>query len=344
MAETHIAENVNYKLGKLYKDKFGKDVTSFESLYAHGSDRKIIRLKRSDASTVVGIFNENIPENLAFLSFSKHFKSSGFNVPEIFCVSPDNSSYLMEDLGDTTLFKKICDDKVRFSSENIELYKKAIEHLVEFQTNAGKTVDYSLCYQYDEFGEDNIRFDLDYFKKRFLGSFYKKELDDEKLKNDLTYLTKKLLELPRNYFLYRDFQSRNIMLHKNDLFFIDYQSGRKGALQYDIASLLYDARADIPQELREELLDFYISTAKRNIKTDANSFKKYFWYFAMIRILQALGAYGYVGIAKGRKEFLQGIPYALKNIKFILNNRIEKGKLKYLKLTLSEINYETAQN
>jgi aminoglycoside/choline kinase family phosphotransferase len=344
MNETGLTENINEILGKLYKDTFNNEVTSFESLYPHGSDRKIIRLKSSDKSSIVGIYNENIPENLAFLSFSKHFKSSGLNVPEIFSVSPDNTSYLMEDLGDITLFKKICDDKARFSNENVELYKIAIEHLIEFQTLAGKNIDYSLCYQFDEFGEDNIHYDLNYFKHRFLGYFYKKEIDNVKLGNDLSHLTKKLLELPRDYFLYRDFQSRNIMLHKNDLYFIDYQSGRKGAMQYDIASLLYDARADIPQELREELLDFYIITAKRNVNVDSNSFKQYFWYFAMIRILQALGAYGYVGITKGRKDFLQSIPYALRNINFILNSRIEKGKLEYLKNILTELNYETAQN
>ena len=344
MNEAGTKENVNEELGRLYKDTFNNEVTSFESLYPHGSDRKIIRLKSSDGSSAVGICNENIPENLAFISFSKHFKSSGLKVPEIFSVSHDNASYLMEDLGDTTLFKKICDDKVRFSVENIGLYKNAIEYLIEFQTTAGKNIDYSLCYQLNEFGKENIRFDLDYFKQRFLGSFYKKELDNEKMENDLSLLIQKLLEIPRDYFLYRDFQSRNIMLHKNDLYFIDYQSGRKGALQYDIASLLYDARADIPQELREELLDFYISTAKKNVKIDSNSFRQYFWYFAMIRILQALGAYGYVGITKGRKDFLQSIPYALKNINFILNKRIEKGKLEYLKNILSEINNETAQN
>jgi aminoglycoside/choline kinase family phosphotransferase len=344
MTENSLKENVNDTLGKLFKDTFNSEVTSSESLYPHGSDRKIIRLRSSEAPSVVGIYNENILENLAFLSFSKHFKSSGLNIPQIFSVSPDNTSYLMEDLGDITLFKKICDDKVRFSNENVGLYKKAIENLVEFQTTAGKGIDYSLCYQFDKFGEDNIRFDLNYFKQRFLGSFYNKELDNEKLENDLTFLTKKLLEQPRNYFLYRDFQSRNIMLHKNDLYFIDYQSGRKGALQYDIASLLYDARADVPQELREELLDFYIAAVKKNVKIDSKSFKQYFWYFAMIRILQALGAYGYVGITKGRKDFLQSIPYALKNINFILNNKIEKGKLEYLRNILSEINYETAQN
>jgi aminoglycoside/choline kinase family phosphotransferase len=344
MNETPLAENIIEILGKLYKGTFNNEVTSYESLYPHGSDRKIIRLKSSDKSSIVGIYNENIPENLAFLSFSKHFRSSGLNVPEVFSVSPDNASYLMKDLGDTTLFKKICDDKVRFSNENVGLYKKAIEYLVEFQTSAGKDIDYSLCYQFDEFGKDNIRYDLDYFKEKFLSNFYKKELDNEKLENDLSFLTKILLELPRNYFLYRDFQSRNIMLHKNDLYFIDYQSGRKGALQYDIASLLCDARADIPLKLREELLDYYISIVKRKVKVDSNSFKQYFWYFTTIRILQALGAYGYVGITKGRKDFLQSIPYALKNACFVLNNRIEKGKLEYLKNILSEINYETAQN
>jgi len=130
------------------------------------------------------------------------------------------------------------------------------------------------------------------------------------------------------------------MLHKNDLYYIDYQSGRKGALQYDIASLIYDAKADIPQNLRENLLEYYIAEANKYTGIDANDFKHYFWYFAMIRILQAMGAYGFLGITKGKKRFLESIPYALKNINFILNNRINKTEFGYLKTIFSEIKYD----
>ncbi len=333
---------INETLRTIYRDFFGREAVSLEPLYSHGSDRDMIRIYSSGNSSVIGIYNENTEENNAFVQFSKYFKSQGLNVPEIFFVSDDKKSYLMEDLGDTTLFKKISEDEERFGSRNIELYKKAIENLVKFQTGAGKSVDYSICYQFNEFGRENIIFDLKYFRERFLNYFYKGETDEQSLSRDLDYLTGKLLEEPRSNFLYRDFQSRNIMLYKEDLYFIDYQSGRKGALQYDIASLLYDARADLPQELREELLEYYLIEAKKTAEVDAARFRHYFWYFAMVRILQAMGAYGFLGIAKGKKRFLESIPFALKNINFILNNRVNKPEFSYLKNILSEIKYEPA--
>jgi aminoglycoside/choline kinase family phosphotransferase len=333
---------INEVLRTIYRDFFGREAVSLEPLYSHGSDRNITRIHSAADSSVIGIYNESTEENNAFVKFSEHFKSQGLNVPEIYYVSDDKKSYLMEDLGDTTLFKKISGDEVRFGSGNIELYKKAIGNLIRFQTEAGKSVDYRICYQFSEFGKENIEFDLNYFRQRFLDNFYKEKIDEQNLNRDLSFLTHKLLEEQRGHFLYRDFQSRNIMLHKDNLYFIDYQSGRKGALQYDIASLLYDARADIPQELREELLEYYISEAKNAANVDAGMFRHYFWYFAMIRILQAMGAYGFLGIAKGKKRFLESIPFALKNINFILNNRVEKSEFSYLKNILSEIKYEPA--
>ncbi len=335
------SDNILYSiLSVLYRNSFKHEAVSFEPLYAHGSDRNIVRIHSESQKPVIGIHSNDEAENRAFIGYSKHFKSQGLNVPEIYNVSEDTHFYLMEDLGDTTLFKKISEDKVKFSRHNIELYKQAIKNLIRFQTEAGRTIDYGLCYQFSEFGKDNIEFDLNYFKQRFLENFYKKELDVSRLENELDFLKQKLLEQPRDYFLYRDFQSRNIMLLKNDLYFIDYQSGRRGALQYDIASLMYDARADVPQNLRESLLEYYIQEAGKCVKIDADEFSHYFWYFAMVRILQAMGAYGFLGITKGKKRFLDSIPYAVKNINFMLSKRINKSEFSYLKNIFSEINYE----
>lgn len=340
MAQTESLINIDKILKELYRNSFKQEAVSVEPVYSHGSDRNIIRIHSQNNKPVIGIYNSNKAENNAFIEFSKHFKSNGLNVPEIYRVSGDSHAYLMEDLGDITLFNKICDDSERFSRHNIGLYKHAIENLIKFQLEAGREINYSLCYQFNEFGKDNIEFDLNYFKQRFLNNFYSNELDKDRLENELDFLKQKLLEQPRDYFLYRDFQSRNIMLHKNDLYFIDYQSGRKGALQYDIASLMYDAKADVPQELREDLLEYYIAEAKKCTGIEANEFKHYFWYFAMIRILQAMGAYGFLGITKGKKRFLESIPYALKNINFILNNRINNIEFGYLKTIFSEIKYD----
>lgn len=309
----------------------------FEELSAHGSDRFIARLS-SDAGKCVGIVNKNLDENRAFIGFGKTFLENCMNVPEIYSVAKDDGSYLLEDLGDETLAKRVNSDWETGAAEKIALYEKAIEHLVRFQVNMRDKIDYKLCYQYNEFGEENIAYDINYFKERFLNVFYKSSINQNELSADLDFLKDKILELPRDYFLYRDFQSRNIMLHNNDLYFIDFQSGRRGALLYDVASLLYNAKANIPQNIREQLLEYYIETASKKTNIDSEKYKSYFWYFVMIRILQALGAYGFVGIIKNKPKFLESIPYALKNINFVLNERIENNELKYLRIIFKELN------
>lgn len=324
------------QLQQLYTKHFGESCTSFEELSAHGSDRFITRLK-SDSVTCVGIVNSNLHENRAFLGFGKTFRDNGMNVPLIYSVANDEGSYLLEDLGDETLAQKVNSDWETGTAEKFALYEKAIAHLVRFQIDMRDKVDYNLCYQFNEFGEENIKFDLKYFTERFLTVFYKKPVDLNSLGNDFSFLTGKILELPRDYFLYRDFQSRNIMIHNNDLYFIDFQSGRRGALLYDLAALLYNAKANIPQNIREQLLEHYIESASKKTNIDSGKYKSYFWYFALIRILQALGAYGFVGIVKNKPKFLESIPYALKNIDFVLNERIENNELKYLRVIIREL-------
>lgn len=314
----------------------GSEIEKYERLLSHGSDRLIVRLISSDKTKSIGIVNRHTEENRAFISFAGHFKKNSLNIPEIYIVSPSEDSYILEDLGDETLLDRISDGK-EFGSSKTGLYKTVIEELPKFQIRAGKNIDYSFCYQFNEFGEENITFDLDYFRQRFLKNFYNDNPDETSLGFDLNYIKNKILELPRDYFLYRDFQSRNIMLRSDTPCFIDFQSGRKGALLYDIASLLYDAKADIPQNTREELLEHFLLVLKDyNIK-DTESLRHHFWYFALVRILQAMGAYGYLGIVKGKRRFLESIPYALKNINFILQNRVEGKELSYLKKIFSEL-------
>jgi len=324
----------------LHKQHFGCKPMNIEPLTSHGSDRTILRL-HIHGSTSIGIINEHLQENRSFIAFGNHFRKSGINVPEIFTVSNDNYSYLMEDLGDTTLLREIQKrGDSPFGDKEIDLYKKVIEILPEFQVRAGKTIDFSFCYQFSEFAEENIRFDLDYFYNRFLLNFYKGTIDNNLLHKDINELISHLIKADRNHFLYRDFQSRNIMLKNGNFYFIDFQSGRRGALLYDLASLLYDAKACIPQDTREKLVDHYFEVVKNHTQIDTVQYQEYFWYFAVVRILQAMGAYGFLGIVKGKSRFLESIPLALTNMNFILNNRIQKNSLKYLRTIFSEIKYE----
>ncbi len=311
----------------LHQKAFGTGIAEYREISSHASDRVIIRLISDNGSSSIGIINESTDENRAFLSFGRHFRKHGLNIPKIFSESPDLKTYILEDLGDETLMKRITASEGEFPEQNKELYRTVLTDLPKFQITAGKGIDYSLCYQYDEFGKENIEYDINYFKERFLNVFCGGMYDESGLNSDLEKLTAKLLELPRDNFLYRDFQARNIMIMNERLFYIDFQSGRKGALLYDPASLLYNSRANIPQPVREELLGFYLDNVSEYSPIEKDKHTEHFWYFAVIRILQVLGAYGFLGIVKGKNRFLESVPFAISNIGFILNNRIPAKEL-----------------
>src|SRR5579862_693254 len=309
-------------LAELFENHFRVRPTNIHPLQGElgGSGRKIIRLS-SDKLSAIGIVYNVREENTAFLEFSRHFQRHGLPVPEIYGERLAEGTYLEEDLGDTTLFDFLSRNR---SAENIgsaalEAYKKAVAILPRFQIEAGRDVDYSICYPRGSFDRQSIAWDLNYFKYYFLRlagiSFNEQALED-----DFDRLTDFLLSADSQYFLYRDFQSRNIMLRDGQPFFLDYQGGRKGALQYDIASLLYDAKADLPPAIRQELLDLYIAEAGRLIHVDRDAFLHHYYAYVYVRILQALGAYGFRGFYERKAHFLQSVPYALKNLRWLLHN------------------------
>ena len=291
---------------------------NIESLPMSGSSRLYFRLSNNGHSAI-GVYNNDKKENLAFIKFTENFQKSNLNVPKIYGENLDENCYLQEDLGNTTFFefinqKRVGDD---FTQEIIGVYKTVIDNLPLFQIVAGKTLDYSFCYPRNSFDQQSMEWDLNYFKYYFL-KLSGIPFDEQKLEDNFQVFSKFLLNTESNYFLYRDFQSRNIMIHNGKPYFIDYQGGRKGALQYDIASLLYDAKANIPNAVREELLNYYILTLKKYIEVDEKEFKQYFYGFVLIRIMQALGAYGFRGFYEKKEHFLLSIPYALENLKLLL--------------------------
>jgi aminoglycoside/choline kinase family phosphotransferase len=242
-------------------------------------------------------------------------------VPEIYADDLDNGAYIEEDLGDTTLFDFLAKsrDGETISPQAIEAYRNVVAVLPRFQVEAGRDLNYRVCYPRASFDRQSIAWDLNYFKYYFL-RLSGISFNEQALENDFVRLTKFLLSADHDYFLYRDFQSRNIMLREGAPFFVDYQGGRKGALQYDIASLLYDAKADLPPSLRQHLLDHYLDrlTALVNVKRDV--FMQYFYAYVYVRIMQAMGAYGFRGFYERKPHFLQSVPYALKNIGWLLDN------------------------
>jgi aminoglycoside/choline kinase family phosphotransferase len=285
-----------------------------------GSGRKILRLDGGGKSAI-GILYGVREENAAFLEFSRHFRKHGLPVPEIYGEDLDHGAYLEEDLGDTTLFEMLSKNRRgdTVAQPVVEAYRRVIATLPRFQVEAGRDLDYKICYPRGSFDRQSIAWDLNYFKYYFLRlagiSFNEQALED-----DFDALTQFLLSAPRDFFLFRDFQSRNIMLRDGQPYFVDYQGGRKGALQYDVASLLFDAKADLPPELRQQLLDHYLETLQGYADIKRDAFLHHYYAYVYIRIMQALGAYGFRGFYERKVHFLQSVPYALKNLRWLLHN------------------------
>ncbi len=309
-------------LKKLFEQHFHMPVARMQALQGQlgGSGRNIIRLA-SENFSAIGILYDVREENVAFLEFSRHFRRHGLPVPEIYAEDLSHGAYLEEDLGNTTLFEFLSTHRAgaTISPQAIEAYRKVVAVLPRFQIEAGRDLNYKVCYPRASFDRQSIAWDLNYFKYYFL-KLAGVPFNEQALEDDFGRLTKFLLSATRDYFLYRDFQSRNIMLRDGHPFFLDYQGGRKGALQYDVASLLYDAKADLPPELRQQLLDHYIDQVAGFIKLEREIFLQHYYAYVYVRILQALGAYGFRGFYERKAHFLQSVPYALKNLRWLLQN------------------------
>jgi len=307
------------KLIALFENWANEKLLKIYKLPASGSYRQYYRISGS-TKTCLGVYNNDAKENLAFIEFSKHFYNLNLNVPIIYAVNQDDNIYLIQDLGDITLFEKLKSIKENNNSvtEILGLYKTVIKDLPKFQITGGEKLNYEYCYPRKKFDKQSMMWDLNYFKYYFL-KLAQIPFDEQILEEDFELFTDFLLKSDSNYFMYRDFQSRNIMLYDNKPFYIDYQGGRKGALQYDLASLLYDAKADLTHEIREELLEFYLDELGEYIKVEREEFKSFFYGFVLIRILQAMGAYGFRGFYENKTVFLQSIPYAIQNLNYVLN-------------------------
>jgi aminoglycoside/choline kinase family phosphotransferase len=311
---------------KILQDIFeryaGHQPKKFEKLPGSGSYREYYRM-HAKGKSAIGVFNADRKENDAFLSFTRHFLEKGLSVPRIYQEDLENNIYLLEDLGDITLFSFLMENRENgeFPEKAIPFYKKIVEELPLFQIYGNEGLDYSKCYPRSKFDKQSMMWDLNYFKYYFL-KLAKISFDEQELENDFQKFSDWLLTENSDFFLYRDFQSSNIMIRDHQTYYIDYQGGRKGALQYDLASLLWDAKADIPFELRNYLLEHYLEHAQKHLPVNTARFKNYYYGFVLIRLLQAMGAFGFRGFYENKPSFLKSIPYALKNLTFLLNQYI----------------------
>jgi len=318
---------IKEELIQLYEGHFREEMTAFEVLPPSGSYREYCRIK-SENHQAIGAWNNDVQENIAFLEFSYHFFRKGIAVPEIYMVNQEKTCYIQEDLGTLTLFDYLTRtrEKEGFSDKIINTYKKVLRELPRIQITAGKGIDYRYCYPRAAFDKQSMMWDLNYFKYYFL-KLAKIHFNEQALEDDFQNFTDYLLAAENNFFLYRDFQSRNIMLRNNQVAFIDYQGGREGPLQYDLASLLYDGKADIPQYVRNELLEFYLDELEKYKQINRDEFKAYYTGYVLIRIMQAMGTYGFRGFYEKKEHFLKSIPFALENLKYLLQNNNIPEKL-----------------
>ena len=292
-----------------------------------GSARKYFRVI-TDGKSLIGTYSNNVEENEAFLCFSKHFHDLGLNVPEVFAVNEERTCYLQSDFGDDNLFAHVQKALIASSgpstgsgtlasySENvIELYKKALGHLVKLQVLGHKGLDYTKAYPTERFDRQAIIDDLNYFKYYFVKPHEEIDFNETRLGKDFEAFADFVSQAPCDFFMYRDFQSRNIMVKDGELYFIDFQGGRKGPLNYDVVSLLYQVKAQIPQTIRDELVNYYKAELSQYMSPEAVKFDTYQPYFVYLRLMQVLGAYGFRGLIQKKSHFIESIPYALKELK-----------------------------
>ncbi|MEO8768480.1 MAG: RNase adapter RapZ [Ferruginibacter sp.] len=307
------------EIKELFTAHFKTTAVSIDKLPQSGSDRMYFRIE-TPTQNYIATYNINIAENETFINFSRHFKRIGAPVPEVYAMNEAGNIYLQEDFGDHSLLNIL---EAQGYTENLfELYKKSLHALAQLQIKADAGLNYNDCITSKEFGKQAIVADLLYFKYYFLDTL-KIPYDKEKLINDFDALSTYLAQVDHKYFMFRDFQSRNIMVKDGDVFFIDYQGGMKGALQYDVASLLWQAKADLSDDWKNKLLLYYIDCVNEILEkpVDRIRFESQYNGYVLIRLLQVLGAYGFRGLFERKAHFLTSIPLALNNLKWFISNK-----------------------
>jgi aminoglycoside/choline kinase family phosphotransferase len=312
-------EQVLDEIKELFESSVALPLLDIEKIPQSGSDRTYFRINASGRS-FIATYGKNIKENDTFIYFSKHFKSCNCPVPQIFAVNSDSTIYIQEDFGNISLLNKL--DEQGFSTEVYSLFQASLKELARLQIVGDKDLDYNRCITSKEFGKQAILSDLLYFKYYFLDTL-QLPYDKEQLLEEFERLSSFLTEADHKYFMFRDFQSRNLMVSEGRIHFIDFQGGMKGALQYDVASLLWQARAELPDEWKNKLLDDYMGYVEEILSVPLNrkEFVSQYNGYVLIRLLQVLGAYGFRGLFERKAHFLTSIPLALKNLKWFISNR-----------------------
>lgn len=301
--------------------QLGETLVEMRPISAHASDRKLLRLKTGNGR-YVAVKDSSPDEFRAFTNLTKHFSSYSLPVPRILCSEPRYLLTIVEDLGDKTLLETLLEergDREEVPDRLIRLYEDAISVLPRFQVEAGATIDFTSCYPERRFDRKNMLFDMEFFLVEYVRRLGF-EVQDERLRGDFEALANFLMRADSHFFMYRDFQARNIVVKDSErVGFVDYQGGRAGPLQYDVVSILYQSRAALPLAMRQHLLQRYLDACCQYVLVDRSLFVVYFEGFVLIRLMQVLGTYAKQGLGAKKRYFLESLPFALRNVEQVLS-------------------------
>lgn len=308
-------------LKNLYESYTGKKPSVCEKIAGGGSNRQYYRIVDANGDSIIGAIGTSLEENSTFIYLSNHFADKGLPVPKVYAVSADNYSYLQTDLGSRSLYDALKTGRESaegYSTHDVSLLEKTVRLLPRIQVYGAEGLDFSKCYPQESMDVQNVMFDLNYFKYCFLKTT-NLDFNEVRLEECFVEMAEKLGKTTSNFFMYRDFQARNVMLDANEEpYFIDYQGGRRGPLQYDLVSFLWQASSHFGKEIRSHLIDEYIASAKQYTQIDEISFRKSISQWVLFRTLQVLGAYGFRGKYERKKYFLDSIPSAIENLRDVL--------------------------
>ena len=315
-----MAESI---LKPLFESYTGTALTEITELPASGSNRRYFRLKGGNIS-LIGAIGTNLQENHSFIYLARHFREKGLRVPAVLAVSEYGQAYIQEDLGDQVLFGMVAQGRESgfYSSVETDLLRRTIEQLPRLQFVGAQGLEWKNCYPQEAFDARMVDFDLNYFKYCFLKATGL-EFNEIELQEDFEKLKEDLLKEDDNTFLYRDFQARNVMIKDGDPWFIDFQGGRRGPIYYDVASFIWQARSRFPEDLKQDLIRTYLRALQQFKQVNEDEFRSRLRLFVLFRTLQVLGAYGFRGYFEKKPHFLASVPYALSNLRKLLETPFE---------------------
>ncbi|QWT84522.1 phosphotransferase [Chryseobacterium sp. PCH239] len=323
---------------RFFENHIGKKSSEFVTLAQSGSAR-VNFLATAGTEKYIITYNENIPENESFLYYSEVFADLSLNTPSILAVSDDRKMYIQEFLGQQTLSEVITKEQL---SPNIKsLVQQTLQKLYQLQLQTQGKIDFSKNFEYESYDELPVIHDLYYFKN-FVADFLELEYNKSTLLKEFKKIAVLIENLEPKGIMIRDFQARNIMVNeKNEISFIDYQSAMKGPLMYDVISFLFQAKANFPENFKQEMLEYYIQQFED--PETRIQLKNAVMPIQMMRFLQVLGAYGFRGLIQRKQHFMASLEKGIQNITQFADSWEQMNNYPELKKVIQQLTSDKAK-